>query len=313
MRRLLPALAISIPLVSLVFARHLSATTSWLTPFEIAISIALGIASLTTIVALFAGWKRVSIAVPVALLSINVVFMLARAADVKLGTLPPPDVKFAIVLSAGMLLSMVGLVMRRPWGRWLGMAFGAAAIGCGALNLVWYWPASGTPNVSYPEWYADVCRTTCFHMVTCLGGAVILINTIAASDIFHTSATWSRREGVIRWLRASMVATFVAVPMLLVYAWMQPLAASTKPTALALAAVLAVGAFLGVRGKLVGALLLVLGGAGLAVQTAMTMSLTHGTTRSISYYYAAFWTPCALILLITGCVLARPTLRLLRG
>ena len=314
MRRFLAVVAISIPLVSLVFAWHLHATTSWLTPFELAITIALAVASLVTIPAVLAGWRRVSIAVPVVLLAANITFMLARAANVKhLGTLPPPDVKFAIVLSAAMLLSIVGLLARRHWGRWLGMAFGAAAIGCGALNLVYYWKPSGTPNLYYPDWYADVCRTTCFHMVTLLGGAVILVNVIAAADRFEASSTWSRRDGVIRWLRASMVATFVAVPMLLVYAWMQPLVASTKPTALVLAAVLAVGAFLGVRGKLVGALMLVLGGAGLAVQTAATISLTHGPDHTISFYYAAFWVPCSLILLVTGCVMARPTLRLLRG
>jgi hypothetical protein len=313
MRRLLPAVAISIPFVSVVFAWHLRATTSWLTPFETSIAVALAVASLLTIPAVLAGWKRVSIAVPVVLLAANVAFLLARAAGVKhLGSLPPPDMKFAVVLSAAIVLAIIGLVARRHWGRWLGMAFGAAAIGCGGLNLYWYWTPSGTPNVTYPDWYADVCRTTCFHMVTMLGGAVILVNMIAATEIFQSNATWSRRDGVIRWLRASMVATFVAVPMLLVYAWMQPLTHSTKPSALVLAAVLAVGAFLGVRGKLVGALLLVLGGAGLAVQTAMTTSLTHGSERTISYYYAAFWVPCALVLLLTGCALARPTLRLLR-
>ncbi|HTL36081.1 MAG TPA: hypothetical protein VL326_23280 [Kofleriaceae bacterium] len=314
MRRLLPTLAISIPLVSLFFAWHLSATTSWLTPFEIVISCALVAASLVTIPAVLAGWRRVSIAVPVLLLAANVAFMLARAFGVQhLGSLPPPEMKFAIVICAAIVLGIVGLVARRHWGRWLGLAFGAAAIGCGGLNLINYWKLSATPNLYYPDWYADVCRTTCFHMVTLLGGVVIVINTVAASDAFKESATWSRRDGVIRWLRASMIATFVAVPMLLVYAWMQPLVASTKPTALVLAVVLAIGGFLGVRGKLVGALLLVLGGAGLAVQTAMTMSLAHGPVRTISYYYAAFWIPCAAILLVTGCLLARPTLRLLRG
>ena len=111
-----------------------------------------------------------------------------------------------------------------------------------------------------------------------------------------------------------MVATFLAVPMLLVYAWMQPLVAATKPTALMLAALLAVGGFLGVRGKLVGALLLVVGGAGLGAQTAATIALMPaGPNHSVAYYYAAFWAPAALILLVTGCLLARPTLRLLRG
>ena len=314
MRRVLPAVAISIPFVSAAFAHHVCATTTWVTTFELAISAALAVASLVTIVALLAGWKRVSIAVPVGLLAANTTFMLARVAGVKhLGALPPPDVKFAVVISAAMLLAIGGLLARRHWGRWIGLAFGAAAIGCGGLNLLYYWKPSGTPNLYYPDWYADICRTTCFHMVTLLGGAVIVVNLVAASDVFQASATWSRRDRVIRWLRASMVATFVALPMLLVYAWMQPLVATTKPTALVLAAVLAIGAFLGVRGKLVGALLLVVAGAGLAAQTVATTVLAHaGADRTISYYYAAFWVPSALILLVTGCVLAGPTLRLLR-
>jgi hypothetical protein len=313
MRRALPFVAISIPFVSLAFAAHLRATTTWITPFELAITLALACASIATIPAVLAGWRRVSIAIPIVLLTANIVFMLARATGVKLGTLEPPDVKFAIAIAGGMVLTIAGLVARRPWGRWLALAFGAAAIGCGGLNLINYWRLSGTPNIHYPDWYADICRTTCFHMVMLLGGAVILVNVLAASDTFETSATWSRRDGVIRWLRASMVATFVAVPMLLVYAWMQPIVASTKPTALVLAGVLALGAFLGVRGKLAGALLLVLGGAGLVAQTTATMMLSHGVDHRISYYYAAFWVPCSLILLVTGCVMARPMVRLLRG
>jgi hypothetical protein len=313
MRRALPFVAISIPFVSLFFAAHLRATTTWITPFEIAIALALAVSSVATVPAVLAGWRRVSIASPVVLLAANIAFMVARAAGVKLGALEPADLKFSIAISGGMALTIIGLVMRRPWGRWLALAFGAAAIGCGGLNLVNYWRVSGTPNIHYPEWYADICRTTCFHMVTFLGGAVILVNVIAASDSFETSATWSRRDGVIRWLRASMVATFVAVPMLLVYAWMQPIVATTKPTALVLAGMLGLGAFLAVRGRLVGALLLVLGGAGLAAQTTATMLLSHGTAHRISYYYAAFWIPCAVILLVTGCVMARPMVRLLRG
>jgi hypothetical protein len=313
MRRLLPAVAIAIPFVSIVFARHLSATLTWLTPFEIVISSAIAVASLVTIPAICAGWKRVSIAVPIVLLFANVVFMVAHTAGLlHLDALPPPNVKIAIVLSAAMLLAIGGLVARRQWGRWIGLAFGAAAIGCGGLNLAACWRLSDRPNLGPADWYAGVCHLACFDMAMLLGGALIVINLVAASDVFVASAIWSRRDRVIRWLRASMIATFVAVPMLFVYAWMQPLAAATRPSAVVLACVLALGAFLAVRGKLVGALLLVLAGVGLAAQTIVTLQLTHGEAHTLSYYYAAFWAPCAFVLLVTGCVLARPTLRMLR-
>ncbi len=60
-----------------------------------------------------------------------------------------------------------------------------------------------------------------------------------------------------------ILTAFAAVPMLLVYAWVQPIVPATQTTAVVLAALLALGAILAVRGKLVGALMLVLAGAGL--------------------------------------------------
>src|SRR5687767_11820398 len=98
MRRALPFAAISIPFVSLFFALHLRATTTWITPFELAISTALAGAALATIPAVLAGWRRVSIAIPIVLLTANIGFMVVRAAGVKLGTLELPDVKFAIAI-----------------------------------------------------------------------------------------------------------------------------------------------------------------------------------------------------------------------
>lgn len=105
-----------------------------------------------------------------------------------------------------------------------------------------------------------------------------------------------------------MIASFLAVPMLIVYAWMQPLAPQTATTAVTLAAALTTGAVLGVRGKVIGALLLVVAGLGLAAQTIATVMLAHDLRIAICY--VAFWAPGALISIVTGCLLVRLTPRL---
>ncbi|HSD89599.1 MAG TPA: hypothetical protein VLB44_18840 [Kofleriaceae bacterium] len=309
-RRVLPALAVLVPLLAVALARHLLETTAWVTPFETVISTALFAAAIATTIGVCARIRWLSIGVPIALVLANTAFMIGRTAGLHLGPLPGPDPKFAIVLCAAMLLGVVGLIARRQWARWLMLAFGAAAIGCGGLNAVNFWTVSGTVNLEWREWYYDMCRMECFYFVTALGGALIVVNLIAARDRFVANPTWNRPEPVVRWLRASMIATFVAVPMLLVYAWMQPLVPATKTTALVLASVLTVGAVLGVRGKLAGALLLVFAGLGLAVQTAATLHLAQETR--IAIYYAFFWMPAAVIAIVTGGLLVRPTLRLLR-
>src|SRR5512143_1634746 len=148
-RRVLPALAVLLLLLALVLARHLMATTAWVTPFETAISTALIAATVATTIGVCGRIRWLSIGVPVALLLANTAFMIGRTAGAHLGPLPGPDPKFAIVLCAAMLLGVVGLIARRQWARWLALAFGAAAIGCGGLNAVNFWTASGTVNL---EW-----------------------------------------------------------------------------------------------------------------------------------------------------------------
>jgi hypothetical protein len=296
------------PAIALV-AAHLTRTTAWVTTFDLTIAIGLCVASLLTAIAVIGRFRWLSIFVVAALLVANTVFMLGRISGLSWGALPPPDARFAILLSAGTLLGVGGLIARRQWARWLCLALGTAALGCGLLNGLNFWSASGTINTNL-DWYYDVCRAENLYLVTALGGAVIVMNLVAAHDLFQTSATWAGNAPVVRWLRASMIASFVAVPMLLIYAWMQPLATKTAPTAVVLAAALTIGAVLGVRGKLVGALLLVLAGLGLAAQTIVTVLLANDTR--IAMYYVAFWAPAALVALVTGCLLVGPTVRLLR-
>jgi hypothetical protein len=299
---LFPAIALA--------AGHLTRTTAWVTTFDLTIAIGLCVASLLTAIAVIGRFRWLSIFVVAALLVANTGFMLGRISGLPLGALPPPDPRFAILLSAGTLLGVGGLIARRQWARWLCLALGTAALGCGLLNGINFWSASGTINTTYLDWYYDVCRVENLYLVTALGGVVIVMNLVAARDAFKSNATWADNTPVVRWLRASMIASFVAVPMLLIYAWMQPLAPQTATTAIVLAAALTTGAVLGVRGKLIGALLLVVAGLGLAAQTIATVLLAHDTR--ISIYYVAFWAPAAVIALVTGCLLVGPTVRLLR-
>jgi hypothetical protein len=99
--------------------------------------------------------------------------------------------------------------------------------------------------------------------------------------------------------------------MLLVYAWLQPIAPETRTTAFVLAAALAVGGVLAVRGKLAGALVLVVAGIGLVAQTAITALDTPVAERQIALYYAVFWLPAGALALACGVRMVRPTLRLL--
>src|SRR6478672_8292392 len=88
------------PAIALV-AAHLTRTTAWVTSFDLTIAIGLCIASLLTAIAILGRVRWLSIFVVSALLVANTAFMLGRISGVKLGVLPPPDPRFAILLSAG--------------------------------------------------------------------------------------------------------------------------------------------------------------------------------------------------------------------
>jgi hypothetical protein len=104
----------------------------------------------------------------------------------------------------------------------------------------------------------------------------------------------------------------VAVPMLLVYAWMQPIVPATVVPAQLVAAVLTLGVAAAARGRVLGALLLVVGGAGLLVVTAATYFGAEAGTTRVASYYVVFWLPAALTSLACAGLLAGPVLRLLR-
>ena len=315
MTRALRVLAVAMPLAVGACWFHLfSPTTAWAPPIAFAISAILAGAALGTAIA----GVRLRIAIATVLLAGEALALWTSLAGFRL--IPydmVPDRRLAIVVCAALVLTVVGLVRKRVWARWLGLALGAVGALSGGLNAVKFWPATRAIDIDHLDWSMDVFLGTWVLLVTALGGAMIVINLAAPAvrDAFaakHRDATWTSDHAMIRWLRATLVASFAAVPMLLVYAWLQPVVPATQDTALVLAAVLTLGGVLAVRGKVIGAVLLVLAGAGLLAQTAVTALAIAPAQREIAGYYAIFWLPAALLALATGVRLAGPAWRLLR-
>lgn len=313
-RNMLPACVVLLLLGMLAVAVHLVHATAWLTPPVLIISAMLGAVALGTLWATLQQRARMSIVLVAGLFATHLGMMLSAVIGHKLvPAIEYPDVRMTAVLSTGAIITMVGLFARREWARWMGLALGAAAIGSGTLNGINFWHASGVLDPHYPAWSMQMHTIEWSHAVAAFGGALIVINLIAARSVFTVAERWRgayAQTPLMRWLRWSMVTSFMAVPMLLVYAWMQPVVPSTVPTAQLLAATLTVGLVLAVRGKAIGALLLGLSGLGLLAQTFTTLCWVHDVR--IGAYYVVFWLPAALCATVCAAYLGGPVLRLLR-
>lgn len=314
-RRLLPIVASIIPIVFVVAGYHtVQHTTAWVTPFEWFVSGGLVTVAIASAIALWARAHRVAIALAAFLLAANTTFVVAWLLGVQLiPTQGFASDKYAVVLAAGTLLCIAGLIAQRAWARWIAIALGFAGIGCGVLNGINFWADSGTPYPADEVWFHQSCNLEWVNLVTATGGFALVTNLVAARARFTANPTWSSRERVVVWLRLALIAAFLAVPMLLVYAWMQPIVPATATTAVVLAAALAVAGTLAVRGKLIGAILLVAGGCGLAAQAIATTALAHEDYRRMTYYYDVFWAPAAILAIVCGVLMVRPMLRLLRA
>lgn len=304
------ALALALPVALAMFAYHLSATTAWVGTFEVTITAALCACVLATIVAVARRASRVSIVIAALLLLAHGGLLIAMAAGVRLVPGPTPDLRFAAVFGAATIAGVVGLAMRRSWACGLCIAFGAAGILSGGLNAANFWNSSAVPMPDHMQLYVDLCHETWAFFVIATGGATIVINLVAARAAFPVRGAWAAPAPMMRGLRATVLASFAAVPMLLVYAWEQPHVHDMRGTAVVLAALLVLALVAALRGRVIGAVLLVVGGVGLATQTIAILALTP--SRDIALYYAAFWTPAALASLVTGVMLAAPVWRLLR-
>ena len=311
--------ALAVPLIVAAAWWHvLGSYRGWATP--VVWTVTGGMAALALATA-WAGWRgagRAQLAIAASVLGLQVGIAAVTLAGVPLVSFELyPSPALGVVVLALCALGVLGLARRRVWGRWLGLALGATAVASGGLNAYNYWFAIGGLDPVHVAW-SNATITAGWCMITsALGGVVIAVNLAApparaACAIARGEAAWTGDAGLARLVRPMLVTAFAAVPMLLVYALVQPVAPATRTAAVVLAVVLAGAAAIAVRGKLVGALVLVLAGVGLLAQTLATAAWAPPEGRAIVGYYAVFWLPAAACAVVCGVRLAGPTLRLLR-
>lgn len=302
--------------IAVAAVRLLGASTAWLTPTSLTVSAVLATLTAASLVAVARDLRGLRIAIAATLLAGKVGFIVAELAGYRLVRFVAyPSTRFAVVLGLGIAAATVGLVRRRMWARWAYLGLGLAAIGSGGLNAINFWPVSGHVEAHAPAWSMLVLEQSWGYACAIVAGLLIVANLAPIGDSFvagKSHATWTSDAAVIRALRRLTIASLGAIPMLLVYAWVQPLVPATVPTALALAALLTLGVAVAVRGGAIGALVLCVGGVGLAAQTVATYALAADATQRTTLYYAAFWLPAALCALVAAAHLAGPVARLLR-
>jgi hypothetical protein len=305
--------------VGVVWAHMLFPVSAWEWPVHWFVSSVIAAAALGTVLA---AWRRrpgVELAIGAFLLGAQAVIIACSLAGVRLVAMDMfPSRPLASVIGASLVLAVVGLVRRKMWARWLGLALGGVGAASGAWNAVKYWSITGAPDPKYYAWSMEMYLTSWLMWVSALGGALVVINLASSPvrDMFAARAgdtVWRSEHGLVKGLRATLLASFAAVPMLLVYAWLQPIVPVTRPSAFALAALLALAGFLTVRGKAIGAVALVLAGLGLGAQTAATFLDAAPAQREIAAYYAIFWLPAAALAVVTGIRLTAALVRKLSG
>lgn len=313
------ATAVALPfLVGAMAWRLGSGSRTWLTGFDAGVSIAITVLTLATGVAVHGDRTWLRAGIPAVLLAALVPFIVAcRLGANPLRIAAFPSLPHAVALALITTLAVVGLVTRRLWGRWLGLALGASAIGSGALNALAFWSVTRRFDGIHPDWSKTMFETEWAHLVGLVVGVIIVVNLATARRGFdggRAHPAWTSDEPAIRTVRLLMIASLMAIPMLLVYAWTQPVVPATRLTALVLAGVLGLGAIAAVRGRLLGVLTLTVGGFGLIAQTAVTYLGAHSAVdQRIATYYAVFWLPAGLLAIAGGLRIIGPTLRILRS
>ncbi len=160
-------------------------------------------------------------------------------------------------------------------------------------------------------------------LATHIAGCLIIISVLCGDDMRNwfrrgSSRVWTSKEPMIQSLRMTILSHFAAIPMLLVYAWMQPVVEATAPYAVALAALLSVSVILASLRKVVGAVGLTIGGVSLLGFGLTTLLLRTGVSQSawagqVAAYYAVFWFPAGICALVCARHLAKPVTRLMLG
>ncbi|MBA3500637.1 MAG: hypothetical protein M4D80_31410 [Myxococcota bacterium] len=183
----------------------------------------------------------------------------------------------------------IGLLRGKLWARWAAIAFAAGSALGGTLNSI---------NM---RGFRD--ETAWLAALGVVGGVTIISQLVRPSvrDAFMANTVWTSHDRLVRSARWAAIASFVAAPMLLLYAFGQPVAPATVCSAIAIAPVLLLGSTLVIMRRTAGVLVLAVGSLGLLAHTAATARYVElAMNERVVGYYAAFWLPAALLGLVAG-------------
>jgi hypothetical protein len=225
MRKIPLAVCLLLPVAVAAAWFHVFApTTAWAGPVHATASVLLGAIAIATAIAAIAGAARTQIALAATLLAAQVGIIATTLSGVRLVDYDMfPSRKLAIVVGATLVLAIYGLARRRLWGRWLGLALGAVGAVSGGLNVINYWPVTAHVDEMHVAWSMQMFEATWVLLVMTLGGALVVANLASAAveGAFAARAkgtTWASGDRVVGAVRAAIIGSFAAVPMLLVYA-----------------------------------------------------------------------------------------------
>lgn len=241
------------------------------------------------------------------LLFIGAGFLMLDALRLSPVVASPGPRPYTLGLAAVTALAALGVLLRRRPARWVALGLCAAGAVSSGLNLA-QWMIAGVID---PFGWALAIWT----VGSLTGLASLLGRDVAGQDLVREGEqVWNRRDPLVRWTRGATIGAVIAVPMLVVYAFVQDGGAPGVTTAApGLAGFLALAALLASRGLLAGVAMLALGGMALAVLSGAAVALSPpGLSLRVAGYYLTFWLPAAAAGLGCGVALVRSAGRLPR-
>ncbi len=299
------------PLLLALVGSALAAYAAWLGraesgTFELICTVIIAFGAMGSVLASATGSLRWQRGIAGGLLLVMAGIILSNLQGLHLLSLNPfPDPRYASFLVGLLVLVVAGL--SRGWfvARWLAIALAGGGVLSSGLNLA--------PFALLP------CDYT-WQLGIGLSGSMLILSNLLGSkqrDYFeqHAAPLWASRDPLLRSIRLTVLAFMAAIPLLLVYTWMQPIVPETATYALPLALFLSVAIGLSIAGRVIGAIALVIGGVSLLLQSGFTIVLARESLDpahvDIALYYATFWVPAGLTALYCGARMSAPLLRLL--
>lgn len=299
------------PLMLSILGLAVTAYAGWLgyadmTCLERGATVMIGSLSLLSIAGVAGGKLRLQRGVAIALLLMMTAMLGSKYVGHQMLTIDVmPDARYATFIMALLTLNVVGLLRGSFLARWLSLALAGGGVMSSGLNLAPFAAQRG--------------QYTWTLAIGIAGSILLLANLLGAKQREHfereASPLWSSQDPLLKSVRWTMMSFMAAIPMLLVYTWVQPIVPETASTALPLAIFLGLSIIASAKRWVIGAVGLVLGGIALIAQAGFTYALAtklpHPAFADIALYYAIFWVPAGLLALVCGGRMAAPLLRLL--